>query len=84
MCSETSRVSDLGEQAEVFWSCKKTQRGSLAGEVMELEVPGRKPPGTPKKTGIKNAEEDLTEWNLDEEDVFDREGWGALIKRQTR
>ena len=49
-----------------------------------MEVPGRKPPERPKKTWIKNVEEDLTGWNLDEEDVFDREKWRALIKLQTR
>ena len=40
---------------------------------MEMKLPGRKPQGRQKKTWIKNVEEDLTGWNLDEEDMFDQE-----------
>ena len=50
--------------------------------MLNIEVPGRKPQGNPKKTWINNEEEDLAGWKLDQEDVFDREKWGALIKRQ--
>ena len=78
-------VSVIRENRLRWFGHVKRRRGEgLLGEVMELEAPGRRPPGRPKKTWIKNVEEDLTEWSLNKEDVFDREKWRALIKRQTR
>ena len=84
-CGVRPVVSVIRENRLRWFGHVKRRRGEgLLGEVMEMEAPGRRPPGRPKKTWIKNVEEDLTEWNLNKEDVFDREKWRALIKRQTR
>ena len=44
----------------------------VLGEVMEMDAPGTKPRGRPKKTWMKNIEADVCEWNVLEEDVYDR------------
>ena len=62
----------------------KRRRGEgVLGEVMEMEVPGTRPRGRPRKTWMKNSEEDLHEINLNQEDAYDRDRWRALIQRQT-
>ena len=50
---------------------------------MEIEVPGRKIPAKPKKSVDENMEEEPTGLNLDKGDVFDRDKWRGLTKRQT-
>ena len=44
-------------------------------EIMEMEVPGTRPRGRPKKTWTKNIEEDIYLLNLMEGDVYDRIRW---------
>ena len=62
---------------------KRRHGEGLLGEAMELEVTGSRPRGRPKITWMKNVEEDLLQLNLNQEDVYDREKWRVLIKRQT-
>ena len=51
-----------------FGHVKRREGEGLLGEVMELEVPGVRPRGRPKKQWKKNVEEDLREMNLTEAD----------------
>ena len=62
---------------------KRRQGEGVLGEVMEMEIPGTRPRGRPKKTWMKNIEEDMSQLNLNEEDVYDRDRWRVLIKSQT-
>ena len=52
---------------------KKQQGDGVFGEVMEMDVPGRRPRGRPKKTLLNNIVEDMYEWNLVEEDVCEED-----------
>ena len=52
---------------------KRRQGDGILGEVMQMEIPGTRPRGRPKKTWIKNIEEDMSQLNLREEDVHDLE-----------
>ena len=65
----------------MLWVQRRQVDGVL-GEGMELVVAGTKPRGRPKQTLMKNIEEDKYEWNLVEEDAYDRARWRALIKIQ--
>ena len=66
-----------------FGHVKRRRGEGVLGEVMEMEVPGTRPRGRPRKTWMKNIEEDLHELNLNQEDAYDRDRWRALIQRQT-
>ena len=49
---------------------------------MEVEIPRKKPRGRLKKAWTKNIVEDMCEWNVLEEDDYDRVRWRPLIKSQ--
>ena len=59
------------------------QGDGASGGVMMMKVRGTRPRGRPKKTCRHIIEEDMCEWNLIEEDVYDRDTWIALIISQT-
>ena len=50
---------------------------------MELEVDGRRPVGTPKKTWSEVAEEHMKKLNITEDMSEDRKHWRQLISRPT-
>ena len=63
-----------------FGHVKRREGRGVLGEVMNLQVPGTRPRGRPKKTWTKNIEEDLNEMGLVEDDAMDRDKWRAIIK----
>ena len=42
---------------------------------MEFRVEGRRPVGRPRRTWLENVEVDITELEIDKEDVHDRKKW---------
>ena len=62
-----------------FGHVKRREGEGLLGEVMNLEVPGVRPRGRPKKQWKDNVKEDLREMNLTEADAMDRSCWRAAI-----
>ena len=64
----------------MVWPCKKTGEGGLLGEVFELEVPGVRPRGSPKKQWKNDVKEDLREMKLRVTDAIDRDSRRANIK----
>ena len=53
------------------------------GKIINLEAPGRRPPGRPKKSWNKNVDEDLTEIGATREEALDRDTWRAITSRLT-
>ena len=53
------------------------------GKIYELEAPGRRPPGRPKKSWNKNVEEDMREVSATREEAMDRVNWRAITSRLT-
>ena len=66
-----------------FGHVKRRDGGDCLGDVLQVEVPGSRPRGRPKKTWFDNVKEDLRTLNLREDDAHDRDYWRAVIKRQT-
>ena len=58
---------------------KRRKGDGVLGKAMEIEVPGTRPRGRPKKTWMKNIYEDMCEWNMIA-DVYGRVRGRALIK----
>ena len=63
-----------------FGHAKRREGSGVLGEVMNLQVPGVRPRGRPKKSWVKNIEEDLHALGLTEDDALDRDNWRAIIK----
>ena len=62
----------------------KRRNGEEAlGAVLNVEVAGHRGRGRPRKSWLKNVEEDMKKLNLSMADVHDRDRWRRLIKRQT-
>ena len=66
-----------------FGHLKRRRGEGVLGEAMEMEVTGMRPRGRPRKTWMKNIEEDLRELNLVQEDAYNRDRWRGLIRSQT-
>ena len=62
---------------------KKRRGDGVLGEAMEVEVSGTRPRGRPRKTWMKNIEDDLRELNLVQDDAYNRDKWRGLIISQT-
>lgn len=52
-------------------------------KIINLEAPGRRPRGRPKKTWRKTLQEDLTRYGVSQEDTLDRDNWRAIVLRLT-
>ena len=46
---------------------------------MEYRVEGRRPVGRPRKTWLVSVEADMTELEIDKEDVHDRKKWRRMV-----
>ena len=66
-----------------FGHVKRRRGGGVLGAAMEMEVTGTRPRGRPRKTWMKNIEEDLRKLSLVQEDAYDRDRWRGLIRSQT-
>ena len=61
---------------------RRDERDTL-GRVRLVEVPGRRPPGRPKKTWKKTVEEELRRFQLCAVQAQDRSGWRTIIDCRT-
>ena len=50
---------------------------------MEFRVEGRRPVGRPRRTWLENVEADMTELEIDNEDVHDRKKWRMNVMKRT-
>ena len=66
-----------------FGHVERRDERDATGRVRLVEVPGRRPPGRPKKTWKKNMEEELNRFQLCAVQVQDRSGWRTIIDRLT-
>ena len=62
---------------------KKREVGDCLGDVLQIEVPGNRPRGRPKKSWMDNLKEYLRKLNLREDDAYNRDYWRAVMKRLT-
>ena len=61
---------------------RRDERDAL-GRVRLVEVPGRQPPGRPRKSWKKNMVEELRRFQLCAGQAQDRSGWRTIIDRLT-
>ena len=62
---------------------KRKDENSILRRVMELQVEGRRPLDTPKKTWSKIVEEDMRKLTITEDMAEDTKQWRQLISRPT-
>ena len=75
-------VAALMRRGRLRWFGHVLRRNGagLLGEVMELNVPGVRPRGRPRKQWKDNVKEDMRKLNLREESAYDRDVWREAIK----
>ena len=81
-------VRELGDVLRVrrlgwFGHVVRREETEILGKTQHVVVPGRRPPGRPKKTWRKNMLEELASLNLQEELAQDRDQWKRVINRLT-
>ena len=62
---------------------KRKDGNSILWRAMELQVEGRRPLDTPKKTWSKIVEEDMRKLTITEDMAEDTKQWTQLISRPT-
>ena len=67
----------------LFGHEKCRDENSILRRAVELEVGDRRPVGRPKKTRIKEVEEDMFKLNITEDMAEDRKQWRQLISSPT-
>ena len=66
-----------------FGHVERSDEQDALGRVWLVEVPGRQPPGRPKKTWKKNMEEELNRFQLCAMQPQDRSEWRIIIDHLT-
>ena len=74
----TIRNEDEGRQAEVVWTCHE-ERPRVCRKMIEMELPGKRKRGRPKRRFLDVVKEDMGEVGAKEMDVEGREVWRIMI-----
>ncbi|XP_066965444.1 uncharacterized protein [Macrobrachium rosenbergii] len=81
----TTNVVELSKKAQerrLQWYGHVMRRDEtyVGRRVMEMELPGRRARGTPKRRCMDVVREDLRDKQLSEDDVFDRTKWRKAVR----
>ena len=64
----------------MVWTCDE----DWVKKCMEYRVEGRRPVGRPRKTWLESVKADMSELEIDKEDVHDRRKWRRnVVKRKS-
>ena len=66
-----------------FGHAMRRDEAESLGKTQFIEVLGSRPPGGPRKTWMKNMQEEFTSLNLQEEHALNRDQWRTVISRLT-
>ena len=83
-CSVYDIVSEVRRRRlRWFGHVRRREDGNILRRAMEMEIPGKRPPGRPMRKWEESVKDDLKCLNIEEESVRDREVWKKLIGRPT-
>ena len=66
---------------EWFGHVVRRKETEILRKTQHVVVPGRQPPGRPKKTWRRSMQEELASLNLQEEQAQNRDQWKHVINR---
>ena len=64
-------------------TCDEKSDEDWVKKCMEYRVEGRRPVGRPRRTWFESVEADMTELDIDKEDVHDRKTWRSNVMKRT-
>ena len=73
------RNEDEGGQAEVVWTCHEETSG-VCRKTIEMESPGKRKRGRPKRRFLDVLKEDMEEVGAKETNIEDGKMWRMMIR----
>ena len=80
--TKVTEASKKAQEARLRWygHVKRRDEEYVGRKMLEMEIPGRRRRGRPKKRWKDCIREDMQEKNLDENIIHDRTSWRRLTK----